>query len=208
MKYNPYILALSLAAFAGCVPKEPDPDPSIATFQTTCGDPVCRGFSPDPNTPLCTTETEGDSCTEEGTVCAIPDDACNAKLICAEEDPKANGCPISLRSKKTEIHYLKESDERLLSEALFSMKLADWRYLTEPSGTKHHLGFIIDDLPKESPAVLPRGDQVNMYGYTSMAVAALKTQQNIILEQKKKLEEQDARLKSLEERLSKLEKSR
>jgi hypothetical protein len=43
-----------------------------------------------------------------------------------------------------------------------------------------HLGFIIEDMPEGSAAVLPSRDRVDLYGYTSMTVASLQHQQREI----------------------------
>lgn len=53
------------------------------------------------------------------------------------------------------------------------MRLATWRYKQDPS--KQHLGFIIDD-NEQYHAVDPARDMVDLYGYTSLAVAALQVQ--------------------------------
>jgi hypothetical protein len=56
---------------------------------------------------------------------------------------------------------------------LLEMKLAIWRYKHDPA--KLRLGIIIDD-DEGSPAVDARRDQLDLYGYTSMVVAALQVQ--------------------------------
>jgi hypothetical protein len=50
-----------------------------------------------------------------------------------------------------------------------------------------HLGFIIEDMPEGSAAVLPSRDRVDLYGYTSMTVASLQHQQREIDELKTEL---------------------
>jgi hypothetical protein len=75
-----------------------------------------------------------------------------------------------------------------LAEDLMSMPLATYRYKTEAPGTQRHLGFIIDDVAP-SPAVDSSGERVDLYGYTTMAVAALKTQANELAELKKQVNE-------------------
>ena len=55
------------------------------------------------------------------------------------------------------------------------MRLATWRYTSEPESANPHLGFIIDDNPGTA-AVDATGDRVDLYGYTSMAVAAAQVQ--------------------------------
>lgn len=155
--------------------------PALALY-TTCGDPACSMDSDDPNLPDCTTEKEGDPCTTEGQTCEIVGDTCNANLVCATSDPKdqPGGCPISLASAKHDIEYLSEADRERIRGEVASMPLATWRYDTEEKGEKEHLGFIIDDQPASSPAVRPSGERVDLYGYTSMAVAAIQAQEKEI----------------------------
>jgi hypothetical protein len=62
-------------------------------YYTTCGDPVCRPYTPS-GIPICTpTQIEGNLCYNEGEICD-PQWGCNVLIICAPEDPKLNGCPI------------------------------------------------------------------------------------------------------------------
>ncbi len=145
----------------------------------TCGDPVCSGYTPpEDDIPLCTDQKEGQPCTEEGAMCD-PQDGCNALMVCAAEDPKAYGCPISRRAYKYGIDYLDQDGMQRLHDELMSMRLATYHYKGEDPSAPSRLGFIIDDNP-ESPAVLPGKQRVDLYGYTSMAVASLKVQEKQI----------------------------
>ncbi len=183
-------------------------------WYTTCGDPACHDYDPSMHTnPVCSTEVEGEACTPDGAGCDL-EAACNVELVCATADPKAGegGCPISLRSAKTEIRYLDGSGAAALHDAVMKVRLADYRYKTEPEGGRHHLGFLIDDQPVGSPAVLPSGERVDLYGYTSMAVAALQVQearlasQEVeIASQEKAIAAQQARIEALEARLIAIE---
>ena len=47
-----------------------------------------------------------------------------------------------------------------------------------------HLGFIIEDMPQGSPAVMSSRERVDLYGYLSMAVASLQQQEREIRELK------------------------
>jgi hypothetical protein len=180
-----------------------------AVWYTTCGDPSCHDYDPTMHTnAACTTETEGDACSPEGAGCDLQV-ACNVELLCATEDPKGGegGCPISVRAAKTEITYVDRDGKNALHAALMGVKLADYRYKTEPEGGKHHLGFLIDDQPLASPAVLPSRERVDLYGYTSMAVAALQVQEARIVAQDAELAAQQARIVALEARLSAMERA-
>lgn len=157
-------------------------DPSLTWF-ANCGDPVCQGYGgPFPGVAACSTEMAGDSCSPAGAECDLQND-CNQRLVCASDDPQQQpgGCPISKREVKRDIVYLDDAArERLRAEAV-AMKLATWRYRTESPEARPHLGFVIDDQPT-SPAVRADGERVDLYGYTSLALAALQAQDAEITE--------------------------
>lgn len=179
----------------------------------TCGYPVCpgpgqggaggaggAGGGPPQGVPACTTEKAGDPCASKDTTCWPAGSTCGELLRCTDSDP-ATMCPISQAEHKTNISYLPESDLQKVHDHLMGMKIATWHYKNEPAGTREHLGFIIDDNP-QSPAVMSNGERVDLYGYTSMAVAALQTQD-------KRMEALERELKALrEEVLTLREKSK
>ena len=156
-------------------------DPGL-TYYTTCGDPVCGGegggggMAPAGVSPCSAAQTEGAACSTENEEC-WPGGGCGVLLVCAKADPKTQpgGCPISRARYKKDIAYLPESELRRVHDDLMAMRMATWRYTSEPAAAREHLGFIIDDNPA-SPAVAASGDQVDLYGYTSMAVAAAQVQ--------------------------------
>ncbi len=155
----------------------------------TCGDPVC-GITPDPyDSPdirNCSTEEVGNPCTNEGDQCDGVAN-CGATLVCAASDPTMGpgGCPISRARYKKDVAYL--SDEELLDfrDQLMSMPLASYRY-KYAAGAGPQLGFIIEDI---EPSVAVSGDRVNLYGYLSMAVAAIKVQQSQIASLQRELDQ-------------------
>jgi len=208
-----HLLAALLLGVSTCAPAVVDdsgpsdsgPSGSLSWY-TTCGDPVCHGYDAAAHsTAACTTEAVGDACTRADLRCDPVSD-CNAELVCASSDPKleVGGCPISRREAKTDIHYLDPAGVQALDQALLQVRLADYRYKVEAPDAPHHLGFIIDDQPAGSPAVLPGGQRVDLYGYTSMAVAALQVQQAEIQSQKARIAAQEARIAALEARLDAL----
>jgi hypothetical protein len=141
----------------------------------TCGDPVCGGHR-DSGAPACTGgETAGSPCTPAGATCDPDDDFCNRLLRCSWEDPTRYGCPISRRRYKRDVRYLEPDDLRRLYDELLRHRLATYRYATADEGSTPRLGFIIDDVPT-SPAVDASGERVDLYGYASMAVAAVQAQ--------------------------------
>jgi hypothetical protein len=79
---------------------------------------------------------------------------------------------------KQDIAYVDASTEARLHDELMAVRLATYRYRPGVTGEDGvHLGFIIEDMPDDSPAVLPSRERVDIYGYLSMAVAALKVQE-------------------------------
>jgi hypothetical protein len=150
----------------------------------TCGDPACHGYTGGSGAPLCTTEKAGDPCTVEGQECDPMND-CNALLECASSDPKKRvGGPISRAKYKQDIHDLAAPDLAHYRDELLAMKLATWRYKHDPS--KQRLGFIIDDA-EGSAAVDGQRDLVDLYGYTSMAVATIQLQAQQIADLQREL---------------------
>lgn len=88
-----------------------------------------------------------------------------------------SSCPASTAAAKDDIAYVSDGDAEHLRDALMKIPLATYRYKNEKD---HHLGFIIEDLPPNSPAVLPSRDRVDLYGYLTMAVAAIQRQEKEI----------------------------
>ena len=150
---------------------------SALQWFATCGSPVCTtepGPSDDPSIPNCTTEKMGDACTTEGAQC---DGVlqCGASLRCTDRDPTAGpgGCPISRARFKDDIQYLDQGALQSYRDQITHLPLASYTY-KHAKGAGPQLGFIIDDI---EPSVAVAGDHVNMYGYLSMAVAAIQVQQ-------------------------------
>jgi hypothetical protein len=85
------------------------------------------------------------------------------------------GCPISLARYKRDIHYLDDGEHARVGRDLLDVRLATWRYRADGAGAPTRLGFIIDDVGG-GPAVAPDGQSVDLYGYTSMTVAAVQEQ--------------------------------
>jgi hypothetical protein len=163
-------------------------------WYTTCGDPVCMdppdgGAMPPAGVSPCTTEMVGGSCTTTGATCWPSNSSCGELLVCATSDPKENpgGCPISRVSHKKDIQYLSDAEVATLADEATTMRLSSWHYNAEGESSRRHVGFLIDDMP-ESIAVAGNGERVDLYGYTSMAIAAVQAQ--------------DKRLKALERELA------
>ena len=176
-------IVAGILATAGC--QDPSPPPR---FFYTCGDPVCHGYAPSPGVPRCASgEQAGAGCAVEGATCDPVDD-CNRRLLCAREDPTmgTGGCPISRAAFKRDVRYLDEAGLRRQHEALLALPLATWSYRTDAAGAAPRLGFLIDDVGAAA-CVAPSGERVDLYGYTSMAVAALQVQAREIAELKREV---------------------
>lgn len=174
----------------------PPPRPSRMWY--TCGDPVCRGFTPKPGIRDCGPITEGARCPTRyiGEVCD-PHDQCNRLLEC-RRDPNTGPCPISKAEYKYGIDYLSAEESERLRRELLSFKLATWHYNEEAPSEREHLGFIIDDVPG-SAAVAADGDHVDLYGYATMTVATVQAQQ-------KQLDAQRAEIEALKSQLDELKR--
>jgi len=163
-------------------------------WYTTCGDPVCSGWR-DKGLPPCDSAAGG-ACSSEGASCD-PMSACNQVLVCATSDPTLGGsCPISRREHKTDVDYLTPDQRAAYARQILTTPLATWRYRAAPE--RKHLGFIIDDV-EPSMSVDSARDQVDLYGYTSMAVAALQQQADQIATLERQLAELRARVARSEE---------
>jgi hypothetical protein len=145
---------------------------SQTSWYSTCGDPVCHGYQKQTAVAACTTEMAGGACPSEGARCD-PQDSCNRLLICAATDPKLQGCPVSTAAAKRDVHYLDEEGLESYARALRGVRLATYRY--RGGDTHPRLGFIIEDRPP-AEAVDAERDMADLYGYTSMAVAAFQVQ--------------------------------
>jgi len=184
------LIALGIAS--GCT----DPTPPPRWFYT-CGDPVCSTYRPPAGVRACVaSEVAGETCVPENATCD-PRDECNRLLACAVTDPTRGpgGCPISRASAKQDIHYLDTAEiERLYTE-LRALRLAAYRYCNAGPGPADRLGFIIDDGPPAA-CVNDGGDTVDLYGYTSLAVAAVQAQARRIESLERELADLRARLEA------------
>jgi hypothetical protein len=151
-------------------------------WYSTCGDPACSGYrGPTEGVAVCTTEAEGAPCAEAGAQCDMQTD-CNTFYVCAAEDPKdqEGGCPRSAARFKHQIHRLDAAGRAQAAAAALAVPLSTWRYTDQDPASPAHLGFIIEDIAPAGdhhPAVRPGGERVDLYGYTSLTLAAVQEQQ-------------------------------
>lgn len=178
-----------------CVTTYP-PCVGTLTWWQTCGTPtVCGIPSTDASTANACSPAQGQtiglSCTTPGAQCDY-DVSCGTQLICATSDPTNGGmCPVSRAQYKQDIRYLSTDERATLADELQSIPLVRYRYKDAPE--RDHLGFIIEDI-EPSPSVDSARDRVDLYGYTSMAVAALQQQHEDIVALRRQVQELEARL--------------
>jgi hypothetical protein len=118
----------------------------------------------------------GTTCKPEGLTCRY---SCDLGRVCKGgiwiDEQVGSACPISLRSAKRDIRYVTDADRTRLATDLERVRLATYRYVDPANGDGTRLGFIIDDSPDIAAVDASRG-RIDLYAYTSMAVAALQQQ--------------------------------
>ena len=175
--------------------------PLVALAQTSCGgaltwNPGCRGgpvsFGCPPDAgavdagPTTCKVKAGDSCFTPGDSCLAGSDCNGPIVLTCQAQPE---CPKSRMRFKQDISYLTSDQLAAMNEELMALPLATYRYKSEGDAGRVRLGFMIDG-HEDLVAVDSARDQVDLYSYTSMAVAALKVQAAEI----RRLEDDVARL--------------
>ncbi len=189
-------LLLPLIFLAAC---PTDVDPTQLRWFTTCGSPACGGYQgPFDGVPECTSEVEGDVCATADARCDLVND-CDVLLACVSEDPtqQPGGCPISRRKFKRDIHYLDPAERDEAAKQALSMGLSTWSYNWDAPDARRHLGFIIDD-QEGSRAVTADGDHVDLYGYTSLTLAAVQADHARLEAQQAEIDALKAELRELQ----------
>jgi hypothetical protein len=150
-------------------------DPSCSCTTGPCCGSACCGEGE-----WCDTSGAAPVCRcGSGNACA-DGNTCNAPVIntinpCGVVCCMGGGCPVSRREFKRDIHQLDRGEiERIYSE-LRDIKLTTYQYKTDAAASPRRLGFIIDDTKSPYP-VNADGTSVDLYGYMSMAVAAIQSQ--------------------------------
>lgn len=142
------------------------------------GDPTwhCAAPNADANCPA-GIPLLGSACTSEGKSCTYACGTSGARVCEQGAWYAADGgpCPVSSRRAKQGIVYVSRTERQRIAEDLARFKLATYEYRDPALAGRRHLGFIIEDVPG-SPAVDRDGNMVDLYGYTSMLVAAVQAQ--------------------------------
>ncbi len=100
---------------------------------------------------------------------------CEGGVWVASSSP--GGCPISTRRAKRDIEYVDDDELARLARELLDTRLATYEYTDPALRGRRRLGFILEDQPAQSFAGDPTQSQVDLYGYASMLVATVQTQQ-------------------------------
>jgi hypothetical protein len=166
---------------------------SLLCSCTTCPNPYPLCMLVDPPVWACEAPNPDSACPAAqpllGSPCAMEDQTCDygceagRRRLCADgvwtSASAPGGCPVSSRRFKRDVHYLDADEVEALGSEVLQTRLATYRYSDPALAGGTHLGFIIEDQPY-SYAVDPERSQVDLYGYTSMLVAAMQAQQRRI----------------------------
>jgi hypothetical protein len=96
-----------------------------------------------------------------------------ASLLCSDGRRSMDAGPRSTRRSKEGVAYVSPATADELGQAALDIRLATFRY--KGGDGSRHLGFIIEDNPAIFASDSKNG-RVDLYGYISMAVAALQSQ--------------------------------
>ncbi|MBA3464892.1 MAG: tail fiber domain-containing protein [Deltaproteobacteria bacterium] len=133
----------------------------------------------------------GDSCGSNAASCYLETTCTDGRtavsdyLVCVDKSPDRCLTRSSAQFKQ-DIRYLSPADVQAVAREVETLRLARFRY-SDQNGGEPRLGFITEDASGTS-FVSPDGRTVDLYSLLSASVAAL--------------QQQDARIKALEERVS------
>lgn len=125
---------------------------------------------------LCTTHcTSKEECKDP----ALP--RCNQPIggamegICTPTDFLCAWGAVSTRKAKQDITYVDDATRAELARQALAIKLATYKYKSAPDG-KTRLGYILEDAPHAASSDMS-AEQVDVYAYASMVLAATQEQQ-------------------------------
>lgn len=126
---------------------------------------------------LCTTSCKSNAqCTDPARPkCNMPSTGTTESGICTPNDFSCLWGAVSTRKAKDDIAYLTDDEIVALAKQAMAIKLATYRYKNDPTATKK-LGYILEDAPKAASSDLSR-EQVDLYAYASMVLAATQAQE-------------------------------
>lgn len=140
----------------------------------------------DPSNHCVSTFKQGVAC---GTTTCNPGETCCSGVPYPSPTCTTGVCAISRRAYKKDISYVDDEERQRLTDELYGFRLATYRYRQEAASSPTHLGFMIDDVAPSAAVTQKSGDSVDLYGYTTMAVAALQTQAREIAELRREVDD-------------------
>lgn len=109
-------------------------------------------------------------------------------------------CKSSARFKR-DIHYVTTEERQQLSYAIFNTKLSKYYYKDGVAHDKsRQLGFIIEDQPADSIFVTDDKTHVNLYAFTSGAVAAIQQLKDELAQQQETIKQLKQELERFKEK--------
>ncbi len=168
----------------------------------SCQSSACQP-SPCPGGNTCAAGTAccGASCCDAAQVCCVVTAGASTWECLAVDGGCPPGCvppncPISSKRYKKDISYLTDADRAALRDDLVRLPLATFRYKSEAPAAPARLGFMVEDATSPACVAAP-GDRVDLYGYTTMAVATLQAQEQELRELREELAAMRARVDAL-----------
>jgi hypothetical protein len=123
-----------------------------------------------------------------GSTTCMPGETCCSGVPYPSPTCTSGPCAKSRRAYKKDISYLADDERQRLTDELYGFRLATYHYKAETTSDPTHLGFIIDDVAPSAAVDQRTGDHVDLYGYTTMTVAALQTQAREIAELRREID--------------------
>jgi hypothetical protein len=120
--------------------------------------------------------------------CACMACACAIRCVDSADGFLCDNGTISRREFKADVVYLSANERESVARQTLQIPLARYRYEKEPVDARRRLGFIINDQPNPSPAVMEDRLHVDEYGYASMLLATVQEQARELAELKARLE--------------------
>jgi hypothetical protein len=117
------------------------------------------------------------------------------------EPANSGSCPVgcqpncvSRRDAKRDIQYLDEPQLQSAEDQVLRIPLARFNYKWDAPSERRRLGFIIEDVAPNPGVIDEARGEVDLYGYTSLAVAALQEQAKEIAQLRQKVSQLEKRL--------------
>lgn len=164
-----------------------------------CAGPIqwrCNAPNPMPACPMVQPNL-GTPCAMNGQACTYDCEAygVNGGRMCTGGVWTAgrNDCPVSTRRAKRDIVYLSEGEREQMARDVLRTRLATYEYTDVALAGRRRLGFVYEDATTHRYARDPDISGVDLYGYTSLLLATVQTQQRQIEELQREVRAMRAR---------------